>query len=461
MNTNGQTNFKLGIVASAQPTIPPFHPARILVVDHDSHARAMTAMVLMKSGYSVQTAANGAVAWKILESGNYDLLITEDELPEVTGMQLLKDLRSNGVTMPVILTSAKLPTEELKQNPMLRLDAALLKPVPSSDLLVSVKNVLHAAERSDRAWPRVKTRDSAMCRADAANGTNQKAPAEPPKRILLVDDEPVIRQLCAELLSDPTYEVDAAENGAAAWAALQQNRYDLLITDHEMPELSGLELIKKIQSVRMALPIIMMSGAMPKEEIKRHPELRIAATLPKPFDIMEFLDVVKKTLRLAEGGINNSQLLMDYAIMDHKIPPVETTAPAPILGRVNPSHRILVVDDDRDTRQLSVDLLAAAGYDADGVHDGAAGWDALQTIDYDLILTDNKMPRMTGVEMIAKLRSAHLEIPVIMATGSPPNLEFERRPWLKPDLILQRPLFDDDLLVAVKKILRPDGGLPL
>jgi len=46
-----------------------------------------------------------------------------------------------------------------------------------------------------------------------------------------------------------------------------------------------------------------------------------------------------------------------------------------------------------------------------GVQDGAAGWESLQTYDYDLVITDNKMPRMTGVEMIGKLRSANMAVP--------------------------------------------------
>lgn len=124
-------------------------------------------------------------------------------------------------------------------------------------------------------------------------------------------------------------------------------------------------------------------------------------------------------------------------------------------NRTKPPQRILVVDDDKDTRQLSVDVLAGSGYEVEGVTDGAAGWEALRTFDYDLVVTDNKMPRMTGVEMIANIRAARMSLPVIMATGYLPTYAFERRPWLKPDLMLERPFTNDDLLKAVKKILGP------
>jgi hypothetical protein len=65
----------------------------------------------------------------------------------------------------------------------------------------------------------------------------------PPQRILVVEDEPDIRQLNTEVLIDFGYPVDAAEDGLAAWRALNSGGYDLSITDHDMPNVSGLELL--------------------------------------------------------------------------------------------------------------------------------------------------------------------------------------------------------------------------
>ncbi len=113
-----------------------------------------------------------------------------------------------------------------------------------------------------------------------------------------------------------------------------------------------------------------------------------------------------------------------------------------------------MVDDDNDTRQLSVDVLAGAGYDIEVAKDGAAGWKKLQSgNNYDLVVTDNKMPNMTGVEMIAKLRSARITVPVIMATAHLPAREFARKPRLRPDATLPKPFSNDDLLETVKKVL--------
>jgi CheY-like chemotaxis protein len=135
---------------------------------------------------------------------------------------------------------------------------------------------------------------------------------------------------------------------------------------------------------------------------------------------------------------------------------VEKSASATMRGQKNAPRRILVVDDDNDVLQLSVDVLASSGYGVEAAKDGAAGWQAIQANSYDLVITDNKMPRLTGLEMIEKLRAACLPLPVIMATTYLPTHEFARKPWLEPDAMLQRPCSNEDLLETVKKVLSTD-----
>jgi CheY-like chemotaxis protein len=131
---------------------------------------------------------------------------------------------------------------------------------------------------------------------------------------------------------------------------------------------------------------------------------------------------------------------------------------ASIIAQKNPPRRILVVDDDPDIRQLSVDVLVSSDFKVDAAVDGADAWEALRVKHFDLVITDNKMPRMTGIELIEKLRYTRLPLPVIMATSQLPTLEFERKPWLLPDATLQKPFSNDDLLVTVKKVLRTDDS---
>ena len=113
----------------------------------------------------------------------------------------------------------------------------------------------------------------------------------------MVDDDIAIRQVSNELLTRSGYHVDLAEDGAVAWNTLQANRYDLVVTDHKMPKLTGIQLVNKLRAARMALPVILVSGALPMEELDRHPCLQLAATLLKPFTAEELLLAVTEVLR--------------------------------------------------------------------------------------------------------------------------------------------------------------------
>jgi DNA-binding response OmpR family regulator len=138
----------------------------------------------------------------------------------------------------------------------------------------------------------------------AAKGPDIPAPQRPmnsPPRILVVDDEAALRGLVTSALVESGYHVDVAEDGADAWEALQVNHYDLLITDNNMPKMSGVELLQKLHAARHGLPVIMATGNLPKEEFTRKPWLEPAATLLKPYTLADLLNTVKTVLRAISG----------------------------------------------------------------------------------------------------------------------------------------------------------------
>lgn len=117
------------------------------------------------------------------------------------------------------------------------------------------------------------------------------------------------------------------------------------------------------------------------------------------------------------------------------------------------AQRILVVEDDADIRRLNTEVLTRSGYRVDAATDGGDAWDAISANRYDLMITDNSMPKLTGLELLRKLREGRVVLPVIMATGTLPEHEFAASPWLIPDATLVKPYTVPELLATVRAVL--------
>jgi len=155
-------------------------------------------------------------------------------------------------------------------------------------------------------------KDNTISQAGESACAPLQCPTKPPCRILVVEDDSDVRQLSTEVLIHSGYEVDAAADGAAAWEALQIKAFNLLITDHNMPRLTGVELVKKLRAARMDLPVIMATGRLPTEALAQNPSLQLAAVLPKPFSVAELLETVRVVLRATDSAPGQFEPLPDW-----------------------------------------------------------------------------------------------------------------------------------------------------
>ena len=286
-----------------------------------------------------------------------------------------------------------------------------------------------------------------------------------PRNILVVDDDPDIRRINAVVLHRAGYHVETAEDGAFALEAIGDGSYDLMVTDNEMPNLTGIELLKKLYASRMALPFIMATGKVPEREFARCPWLQPAATLLKPYTVGELLGAVKKVLRETDGAATDSQAVCVRDLEDNKIAQNGEPASAPVQCQTSPPRRILVVDDEPDIRRLNAEVLESSGYHVVTAEDGLAGWKALHAVrhapeSYALLITDHDMPGLSGLALVKKLRAARVALPVIVATGTLPTEDiFTRYPWLPPAATLVKPYSIEQLLGTVKAVLRMSSGI--
>lgn len=118
--------------------------------------------------------------------------------------------------------------------------------------------------------------------------------------ILVIDDNPQIRQLLSEYLTDKGFSVAIAETGMAGINQYAESEPDLIITDIVMPDMEGVELVKMIRERNQEIPIIVMSGGgsscSPETYLKYARKFGASEQLAKPFELDVLLSLIRKYL---------------------------------------------------------------------------------------------------------------------------------------------------------------------
>jgi len=119
------------------------------------------------------------------------------------------------------------------------------------------------------------------------------------KSIVVAEDFNVSRKIIVSTLAKEGYKVMEAADGNEALALFDGRSVDLLITDFNMPNMNGAELIKKVRSnsTYEYIPILLLTTEVRQEKIQQAIDGNITACIKKPFETEDFLKVVKRALR--------------------------------------------------------------------------------------------------------------------------------------------------------------------
>lgn len=118
------------------------------------------------------------------------------------------------------------------------------------------------------------------------------------KSILLVEDEERLRQILSKILTMFNYGVFEANSGNEALSLIESNSHaiDLLISDINMPNMSGIELYEKIKSIKPELRCVMTTGYLDDDEKLELDKLGVLGVIYKPFQVEEVLQVVETSI---------------------------------------------------------------------------------------------------------------------------------------------------------------------
>lgn len=112
-------------------------------------------------------------------------------------------------------------------------------------------------------------------------------------KILVCDDDNLMREVVAVILLIGNHQVEIAYDGQEALEKIQANSFDVLITDHKMPRLSGIKLIEHLREMKNPVKVIMMTAYSDEIDMEALDELRLNGFFKKPFNSIDLLDCVK------------------------------------------------------------------------------------------------------------------------------------------------------------------------
>lgn len=251
--------------------------------------------------------------------------------------------------------------------------------------------------------------------------------------VLVAEDSPLQRQLVVGALKAEGFHVLEAEDGAEAWSILEKVAADLLVTDVEMPNLTGLELAVKVRGDGRigAMPILMLTTLSGFEQIKAGFDAGASDYLVKPLKGERELFMDELVQRV-------------YGLLGDTLPDSGTAA--------------LVVDDSNLTRQMVARTLQRAGFQVTTAEDGMAAKGILENETLalpDIVVTDLEMPVMDGLRLthFTKRNPRTRELPVVILSASTEHEHRVLGRGFGVDAFLSKPFSEEKLLVTVQQVL--------
>jgi CheY-like chemotaxis protein len=232
-------------------------------------------------------------------------------------------------------------------------------------------------------------------------------------RVLVVEDEPDGRELLEETLSLAGAEVEAVDSAARALEALRRKPPDVLLSDIGLPEEDGFSLIARVRQLAPErggnVPALAVSAYVREEDRMRALAAGFQSHVGKPFDPSELVAAVA-----ALAGRDASA-----SAGPAPSPPGAAAAAEPGAGAESQpggalSSRVLIVEDDRDSREGLRELLEVWGHRVDVAEDGAAGIEKAIELSPRIAIIDIGLPGLDGYEVAQRIRRAFGDRPIIL-----------------------------------------------
>lgn len=243
-------------------------PPHILVVDDSKSVRFVMHKNLTEAGFAVTLAEDGEEALRRAVDGDFDLVITDVDMPRMDGYELCSRLKKEYKTshIPIIVLSSRDSDESVEQGFRVGADAYLAKGGEIEENIERIKDILNAR--------------------NFLTGS----------RVLVVDDSSSVRHMLQAELQEEGFIVRTAVNGVDALRQMKDFTPTLIITDLMMPEMDGSELLRTLRQhdEYRTVPVVIMSSLSDKPIMRRLMREGAATFLVKPFSTTQLSIVIEE-----------------------------------------------------------------------------------------------------------------------------------------------------------------------
>lgn len=239
-------------------------------------------------------------------------------------------------------------------------------------------------------------------------------------KILLVEDDAVSLKLVSTVLEKEDYEIIIAKTGKDALGLLKTDTdIEIIVSDIMMPEMDGFKLLNYVKSSPklMRMPVILTTAMNDKSTVIKSIEMGAAGFVTKPIDQKALLAQVKKAVESIPGSI-------------------------------------LVVDDEDLIRNVLSRIITRAGFKTTLVSNGDDALSALEKQKISVVLSDMKMPGMSGLELLEKVKEKFPKIPVLVMSGN--QSEFNKNNLISAgaDGYIEKPFNNTDIILKLRSLIK-------
>ncbi|MBF0529671.1 MAG: response regulator, partial [Deltaproteobacteria bacterium] len=283
--------------------LPPYRipkGLKVLVVDDNSTHRIVIERILLSWGLQPILTDSGPAALEKLHEINsardsLDLAILDMDMPVMSGWELGRKIHGQAPWsgLPLILMSTTANYEKILTAEDLKA-IWVTKPVSHEELLKAIFHFIKPKDQPDEPHP----------------NPLEMSGASSVLKILLVEDNPMNQKMVMTILQKRGHHVITANNGFEALAAFEQNDFNLILMDVQMPEMDGLQATKLIrqkeQGATRRTPIIAMTAHAKITDQERCLQAGMDTFITKPFNIDEFLATIEGSgVKLGAGSASN------------------------------------------------------------------------------------------------------------------------------------------------------------